>query len=203
MKRISLAIVALISATVLSLAQVPFSKGTIQIGGTIGVSSASTDITINGLENPGSSTFQLNAAPKVGYFALDYLVAGIGMDYTFNEEKSQTSETDADFLFGPYVQLYLPVGNSKAFFVEGNFGFGNTRDTNDQLGLDNSTRVYAFGVGPGFTVVSGDVNPLGLETSFKYNFGRSTNTTSINGTVSEVLNKTNQWDLSLGIKYYF
>lgn len=203
MKKPLFSLLVLLTLVQLAFAQAPFIKGTIQIGGTVGISSASTDITINGVENPGSATLQINAAPKVGYFLFDQLVLGIGMDYTFNEEKATTTETDADLLFGPYAQLYLPIGNSKAFFLEGNFGFGNTRDTNDQLGLDNSTRVYALGIGPGFTIISGDQHPLGLETSFKYNFGRSTNTTKINDTVNEVLTRTNQWDLSLGIKYYF
>lgn len=100
-----------------------------------------------------------------------------------------------DLLFGPFFRFYLPPEEDIAFFLEPNFGFGNSSD--DQFIGEGKqsvkTNIFAIGVGPGFTVLSS--KGIGLEAIFKYNFARSKFNTEIAGVQTVSITTTNQFDI--------
>jgi hypothetical protein len=185
-------------------------QGNFLIGSTLGFSSADSKIkrVLNNVEqtNSGPVSLQLNLSPNVGYFLADDLVLGIGMDYTFGRFKEANTDRteDSNLLFGPFFRYYYDLGENMAFFGEIDLGFGNSSD--DQFIGNNkqsiTTNIFSIGVGPGFTIYSN--NAIGIETMFKYNFSRSRfNTMSIDQIQTETITRTNQFDISLGIQFYF
>lgn len=210
MKKSSLLTVVLMVCLLgISNAQV-LESGNFIIGSTLGFSSADSKVKqiLNGAEqtNTGPVSLQLNFSPNIGYFLADDFVLGIGMDYTFGrfEEPSRDRTEDSNLLFGPFFRYYYDLGENMAFFAEMDLGFGNS--SNDQF-IGNSqqsitTNIFSVGAGPGFTIYSS--NAIGIEALFKYNFARSRfNTTSIDQVQTETIIKTNQFDISLGIQFYF
>ena len=59
----------------------------------------------------------------------------------------------------------------------------------------------AFGVGPGLTIFS--TSALGIEALFKYNYARSTFDTNVGGASAKTTTETNQFDFSVGMRFYF
>ncbi|WP_246141799.1 hypothetical protein [Phaeodactylibacter luteus] len=183
-------------------------QGNFIIGTTLGFSSAHSKVTQEdgaadiATENPVST--QLSISPSMGYFLVDHLALGLGMDYTFNRVERNEGDTnkDSDLLFGPFVRYYVPVAQDMAFFLEGNFGFGNASD-NLVLGSEVqriNTNIMAMGVGPGFTIFSGSA--IGIEALLKYNYARSKFDTDIGGVQRQTISRTNQFDFSIGLQYY-
>lgn len=146
---------------------------------------------------------QWNVSPSIGYFLLNNFALGIGLDYTSSTEKDAGDEktTDSDLLFGPFARYYFPFGD-KAFFLQTNFGFGNSSD-NLLIGTERqniNTNILAVGAGPGFTIFSNDA--FGLEALVKYNYARSKFDVSVAGVKTTTTTKTNQVALSLGLQIY-
>ncbi len=88
-------------------------------------------------------------------------------------------------------------------FAEAGFGFGNSRDVKRLSTGDQriNTNLFAFGVGPGITVVAN--NAIGLEAIIKYNFARSEFDTQIAGVEANTTTRTNQVSIALGLQFYF
>ncbi|MCB0643683.1 MAG: outer membrane beta-barrel protein, partial [Phaeodactylibacter sp.] len=149
-------------------------RGNFIIGGTLGFSTASSNVEQNlSGENTafeGSTSTQFNIAPSIGYFLVRNFAVGVGMDYTFNavEDPDGSMEDDSDLLFGPFMRLYLPISDDMSFFLESTAGFGSSSNTStiDGANQNISTDVFAFGVGPGFTIFSS--NAVGIEALVKY-----------------------------------
>ncbi len=186
-------------------------SGNFILGSTVGFSTAHSNITqeatggISNEESPYST--QVNIAPSVGYFLFDNFALGIRMDYTMSrvEEANDEFTEDSDVLFGPFSRFYLPLteSNDMYLFAEAGFGFGNSRDVKE-LSTGNqriNTNLFAFGVGPGITVIAS--NAIGLEAVVKYNFARSEFDTEIAGIKANTTTKTNQIGISLGLQFYF
>lgn len=192
-------------------------KGNFLIGGTVGFSTASSkyEVIDNGNTvkgNSGTAT-QFNFAPAIGYFFTDNVALGIGLDYTLNASTSPDSFTDpsssddksvdSDLLFGPYGRYYFPLGEDKAFFLEGSFGIGSSVndieiDGNSQT---TATNVMAVGFGPGFTIFSNDA--IGIEALAKYNWARSNTDIDVNSITTESTSFTSALDFSVGLQFYF
>jgi outer membrane autotransporter protein len=127
------------------------------------------------------------------------------MDYTFSrvKEPNQDETTDADLLFGPFGRFFLPLDDDISLFVEGTFGYGNSSD-DLQVGTARqriNTNIVALGVGPGLSVYSN--SGFGIEAVLKYNFARSKFDTEVNGLKTVTTTKTNAFDFSIGVVYYF
>jgi hypothetical protein len=180
-------------------------KGNFMVGTTVGFSTANSKVTTGGRENEGLSAQQINIAPAIGYFLIDNFAAGLGADFTLNSvtEPNKDKTEDSDILFGPFARYYFPAADNVAFFLVGNFGFGNSKDeqivgeTKQQI----STNVLAVGTGPGITVYS--KGGFGIEAILKYNYAQSKFDTSIGGVNTNTKTRTNQFSLSLGLQYYF
>lgn len=185
-------------------------SGNFLVGSTLGFSSANSRVkqTLSTGEqtNSGPVSLQLNFSPNIGYFLADNFVLGIGMDYTLGHFKeANTDRTEgSNLLFGPFFRYFYDLGDNMAFFGELDLGFGNA--SNDQLigttRQNINSNIISIGVGPGFTIYSD--NAIGIEALFKYNFARSRfNTTAVDQVQTETITKTNQFDISLGIQFYF
>ena len=184
-------------------------QGNFMMGSTLGFSAANSTITQDygtgdvAKENPTYTQFSI--APSVGYFLIDNLALGIGLDYTFNQVKNpnQATNKDSDLLFGPFARYYVPMTDDMSFFLEANFGFGNSSDDQDVGGVPQniSTNIFAIGVGPGFTIFSSEA--VGIETLVKYNYARSDFDTNIGGVRAKTMTRTNQFDFSVGFRFYF
>jgi hypothetical protein len=180
-------------------------QGNFIIGSSIGFSTANSKVTTNGSTNEGLVARQINIAPSFGYFIMDNFAAGLGADFTLNSvtQPNEDKTEDSDLLFGPFARYYFPIDDNVAFFLVGNFGFGNAKDE-QVVGEDKQkiqTNVFALGVGPGLTVYS--KGGFGIEAIFKYNFARSNFDTTIGGVSTTTNTQTNQFSLSLGVQYYF
>lgn len=185
------------------------SGGNFVVGTSLGLSSArSTIIQDAGSgenEGDGPISSQFCISPKVGYFIMDNLAIGIGLDYTRSliKEQNEDRNLDSDILFGPYARYYLPLADDVSVFLEGSFGFGNST-SNLVIGGENqdiSTNIFAVGVGPGLTVFSDQ--GFSISAIFKYNFARSNFDINVGGAQQSTITKTNQFDFSVGIAYYF
>ena len=180
-------------------------QGNFMVGSTVGFSTANSKVTSGGTENDGLSARQFNIAPVIGYFVIDNLAAGLGADYTQNAvtEPNSDKTEDSDLLFGPFLRYYFQAGDNVAFFLVGNFGFGNSKDnqTIGEIKQKIETNVLAFGTGPGLTVYS--KGGFAIETIIKYNYAKSTFDTTIGGVNTTSKSRTNQFSLSLGLQYYF
>lgn len=185
-------------------------QGNFLIGTTIGLSSASSTViqdTGNGKdEGQGPSSTQFSIAPKIGYFALDNLVLGLGMDYTFSriDQPNKDLVKDSDLLFGPFARYFIPLGTDDiALYFEATFGFGSSSDNQEINGNPQSIKsnIFALGIGPGITIVSS--KSIGISTSIKYNYARSNFDTRIDNVTRQTISKSNVFDFSIGFQYYF
>jgi outer membrane protein W len=182
--------------------------GDFLIGSTVGFSSTSSKVSQSSTIGTGEKTpraLQINLNPNIGYFLTDDFALGIGLDYTYSHQRDADNNrrTDSDFLFGPFVRYYLPVQERMAFFGVLDFGFGNSSNENLLLTGNESvsSNIFAVGVGPGFTILSS--NSIGIEAIFKYNFARSKFNTELGGVSTSTTTNTNQFDVSLGVQFYF
>jgi hypothetical protein len=184
-------------------------KGNFVIGSTLGFSSANSKITQDDgdgdVESIRPTSTQFNISPSLGYFLMDEFVLGIGLDYTNNSVDQGEGENnlDSDLLFGPYARYYMPVTEDMAFFLEANFGFGTSTDNLEIAGQTQniSTNIFAFGLGPGYTIFSS--NAIGIEALIQYNYARSNFDTDIGGEKRNTTTRTNQFDFSIGFQFYF
>lgn len=199
----------LLSFMLVPVVQAQFTdRGRFMLGSAVGFATNTSKISYSN-QLPGETTdepqnTQWNVAPSVGYFLFNNFVLGIGLDYTTSSETRQgeTKTKDSDLLFGPFARIYFPF-TDKAFFLQGNFGFGNSSD-NLTIGGQNqniNTNIFAVGAGPGFTIFSNDA--IGLEALVKYNYARSKFDIDIAGVKTTTTTKTNQVALSLGLQVYF
>lgn len=184
-------------------------QGNFILGTTLGFSKADSKISMvsGGVssDEKGHSATQFSISPKLGYFLLDNFPIGIGMDYTFStvKEPNEDKTNDSDLLFGPFGRYYYPLANDMAIFGETNIGFGNSSDEQVIGGEQQNinTNIFAIGIGPGFTIFSS--SGIGVEALFKYNYARSQFETNLGGMKTTRTTKTGQFDISLGIQFYF
>lgn len=184
-------------------------QGNFMIGSTVGFSVAQSSIKFQSTnmddEGDGPSSAQFTMAPNVGYFPVDNFVLGLGMNYTFSsiDEPNQDRNEDSNLLFGPFMRYYFPFNDDTALFFQTDFGFGNASDDLLIGGQRQkiTSNIFALGIGPGFTIFSDAA--IGIEALFKYNFARSSFDTDIGGVVTETTTRTNQFDLSIGVQFYF
>jgi hypothetical protein len=209
MRKVGYFILAALISLGLQLEAQVTSGGNFIIGSTLGLSTAKSKITLDSgegnIETDSPSSSQFSFSPMVGYFIVENLAVGIHMDYTSSEVKEPNLDrtTDSDLLFGPLARFYLLVGDDMAFFLEGGFGFGNSNDEK-YIGEGRqriNTNIFAYGVGPGFTIFSNDA--IGIEALLKYNYARSNFDTEIAGIERNTTTRTNHFDFSVGFQFYF
>jgi Outer membrane protein beta-barrel domain len=193
-------------------------RGNFVIGSRVGFSAAKSSIEVNSdagsIKGDGGSSFQFNLAPGIGYFFVDNLVLGIGMDWLKTESKTGVDVSGAgappqkasnnNVLFGPFLRYFIPAGDDTALFLGTSLGFGNSN--NEFTGSDNvtqsiNTSLFVLGVGPGITIFN--KNGFALEALVKYNFAKSDSEIDIQGLKRTSESWTNAVDFSVGLQYYF
>ena len=206
MRKILIILMALIP---MALPGQVLNKGNFLVGSTIGLSTADSKIAqIAGdvdAEGKGPSSVQLSLAPNLGYFLTDEIAVGLGASYTFSslKEPNEDRTDDSDLLFGPFGRYYYPVDDNMAFFLGADFGFGHSSDQQTGAAGNQSirTNIFAFGFGPGFTIYAD--NGIGIEALFKYHYSRSKFHTDMDGVETQTISRTNQFDIALGVQFYF
>ncbi len=213
---VALCAIAQQTVTQLSVSQ-PTQRGNFVIGSRVGFSAAKSSVdvqsTTGSLKGDGGSSTQFNLAPGIGYFFVDNLVLGVGMDWLRNTSSTgvdlnggtaapQKSDNN-NLLFGPFLRYFIPTGDDKAFFIGTTVGFGNSKNqfTADSKTQSINTNLLTVGVGPGFTIYSS--NGLALEALVKYNFARSNSEIDVQGVKRTSKTNTNAVDFSVGLQYYF
>jgi len=119
-----------------------------------------------GFQEPDTETWlSFNLMPKVGYFIIDNLVAGLDFNFALDsKEYSGTTRSQSAFAVGPFVRYYIPTPKVKPFF-ELNSSFGAIYDKTE---YDNDFRddsesengLMSIGGGAGIAV------PLGKRVMF-------------------------------------
>lgn len=192
-------------------------RGNFVIGSRIGFSAARSEVNVQSeagsIKGDGGTASQFNLSPNIGYFFADHFVLGIAMDWLKIDSRAgidlsgggtppQESHNN-NLLFGPFMRVFVPAGENKAFFLGATMGFGNSQNQfivdNETQSVDNS--LLTIGVGPGFTIYSGD--GLALEALVKYSFAKSTSSIDIQGIQRTSQTWTNALDFSVGLQYYF
>lgn len=127
-----------------------FNQGRILAGGSVGFQSQTVKREVNGASNTAGKYNQINFNPKVGYFVIDNLAVGLGVDLasaTFKAEGSNNKNTQSAFTVTPFVRYYLDMG----LFFQGQVGFGNQKDKtvadNTTTTTKNNVLDWALGVG--------------------------------------------------------
>ena len=195
----------------------PTRRGNFVIGTRIGFSTAKSTVdvqsSVGSIKGDGGSSAQFNLAPAIGYFIVNNLVLGVGMDWLRTNSSTgvdlnggvaapQKSNSN-NVLFGPFARFFIPLGDDKAFFIGSTLGFGNSKSEytadNTTQSIDNT--LLNIGVGPGFTIFSR--NGMALEALVKYNYAKSTSIIDVQGVKRTSKTWTNALDFSVGIQYYF
>lgn len=192
-------------------------RGNFMIGTGIGFSTAQSKVDISGpstnFDGEGGTATQLNLSPSLGYFFARNFVLGIGMNYIFNQTSTpedfdspnagKVESSNTDVLFGPFARIYLPFLDNKALFISTTMGFGKSEDEfisdSGIQSVDND--LFTASIGPGFTIMAAD--GLALEAIVKYNYTRSESDIILDGEARSTTTKTNAFDFSVGIRYYF
>lgn len=196
----------------------PTQRGNFVIGSRIGFSTSKSNIDIQStsgsVSGDGGSASQFNLSPSIGYFLGTNFVLGIGADWLRTTSQGgvdlaggsgdspERSEND-NILFGPFMRFYIPSGESKAWFLDGTVGFGNSRNqfvenAETQI-IDNS--LLSVSVGPGFTIFASD--GIAIEALAKYNFVKSDSNINVGEINRQSTTWTNALDFSVGINFYF
>ncbi len=196
----------------------PLEKGNFIIGTGIGFSTSSSQVDVDGgsadFEGNGGRSTQINLSPSIGYFFANNFAFGVGMEYIATRRSVPENATDpsspktetinTDLLFGPFARIYFPLyTEDKAFFLNTTLGFGSSRDefetTTGAQTVNNN--ILTVGIGPGFTIMASD--GLALEAIVSYNFARSESDILLDNVERTSITKTNAFDFSVGIRYYF
>lgn len=192
-------------------------KGNFMLGSGIGFSTSDSQVDIDNndvnFNGDGGTSTLISVSPNIGYFFTNNFTVGVGMDYISsfssgpvditdpNSPENTTSNTDV--LFGPFARIYVPMADDKAFFVTSTLGFGSSKDefTSNNTTQTVNNNIVTLGVGPGFTVIS--KGGLALEAIVKYNYARSQSDIILEGVQRTSTTKTNAFDFTVGIQYYF
>ena len=142
------------------------------------VTDYSVDDNDNWDDNHSKSNKNFSISGRIGYFAIDRLLGGIGLEYarlSLNEQIKIDNDHDGDFdlykssvslssyAISPFVKYYIPLG-SNAFFVSTSYTYGNFEgksesrwsnandfDENEEIGPFTTYRIE-FGSGMAFFV---------------------------------------------------
>ncbi len=124
MKKIILVALTLFTFTGISLAQ--FEQGRILAGGSIGFSTNTNKSKVNNTTTTNSKSASFNFNPKAGYFIINNLAVGAGLDLgvsSYKQEGATHKSTGSSIAIDPFVRYYLKQG----IFFQGQFGVGSSK----------------------------------------------------------------------------
>ena len=135
-------------------------KGTVALGGSIGINSNRSEN-----ESFDSKNFGFSLRPEAAYFISDNLSLGMLLGYTYNSNKYKRSDsmqetTYNSFTIAPYLQKYIGISESFAFNLTGSLDYTRNwyEDNNTNcLNCSDTTRdVYGIAIRPGISYLLSD-----------------------------------------------
>jgi len=111
--------------TITAFAQ--FNQGRMMIGGAISIQSYKEKSKSGSTTTTWGNTTEFSVTPQFGYFVIDNLAVGAGLNNSFWVYKADGSDekaTSSSFQFQPFVRYYLP----QKIFFQGAFGVGAGKD---------------------------------------------------------------------------
>jgi hypothetical protein len=128
-----------------------------------------------------TSYFDFDFQPRVGYFVIDNLAAGLFMDLDIYSDKAKDdgmlSDKGTTFIIGPFARYYIPVSDKLVPFAEAQVGFGIDNYKYRYYSSDEWSKtnegVFTFRLGGGATyffndIVGADLFLGFLHDSYKY-----------------------------------
>src|SRR6478735_6015296 len=100
-----------------------FEKGRILAGGSVSFSSMTNKTKTDNATTTDSKTTTFDFGPRAGYFFVDNLAAGLGLDFLTTSQKFESSgkkDIQNEFTLSPFVRYYLQPG----IFFQGTYGIG-------------------------------------------------------------------------------
>ncbi len=151
MKKIVVTVVAVL-LTVTAFAQFT-TQGTLLLGGSsnLGLSFLSEKFKLSGGDfQDGDKITSFNISPQVGYFVIDNLAVGAGLDFNSTKFKNDNSQlTSSTITFGPFARYYFDK-----FYAEGNVGFGSSKSDSGNGEIKNT--LSAWSIGGGYALLLSD-----------------------------------------------
>ncbi len=121
MKKVILIALTVLTFSGISFAQ--FEQGRILAGGSIGLKTNTNKTKNNNTTSTNSKSVDISVNPKAGYFIIDNLAIGAGLNITSTTQKADGStekETYTSTSIEPFVRYYIKPG----IFFQGAFGVG-------------------------------------------------------------------------------
>ena len=164
MKKIVIGLIAALAVTS-SFAQ--FEKGRILAGGSVGFSTHTYKIESNNTTTTTAKSTSLSFNPKAGYFIIDKLALGAGINLlttTNKDERSSDKEITTSTSFDPFVRYYLDPG----IFFQGSFGVGYNKfkETNGNTTTTTKDNVSNWSLSAGYAIFLND--HVAIEPSIGY-----------------------------------
>ena len=140
-------------------------KGIIRLGPELAYSSASQEI--DGF-NAKFKTTTLNLQLSGGYFVIDNLEVGLGVNLSSTENKVDSNEeTTSGTAIGPNVTYMVPIGENFYLPISGGIGYNSLTIDDDFNETNLSGLAYGVGVGVEYLVS----NKIGARFSLIFNSG--------------------------------
>ena len=138
-------------ALICSGAFAQFNQGRSIIGGNLGFNSQTVKLDANNSTTTQGKITNIAITPQFGYFIIDNLAVGAGVDWTSRTDKADGSDdktTTSKFTFNPFVRYYLDPG----VFFQGRVGFGGGVDKEKNGSTTTTTKhgVFLWDIGVGY-----------------------------------------------------
>ncbi|MEE4115698.1 MAG: outer membrane beta-barrel protein [Marinilabiliaceae bacterium] len=149
-----------------------------------------------------SKASHINFTPRGGYFIIDNLAAGAGINFgrsaLTEDVDGEYTETQTLVAFEPFVRYYYPL-SSIAPFCEIKGALGSINDKIESDGSDpfeNKHRLSSFGVGVGASI------PVGMNASFDVIAGYNLINTKYEEDLYKVTNKIGTIGIEFGFRVF-
>ena len=160
-------IIGLITALAVTSSFAQFEKGRILAGGSVGFSTHTYKVESNTTKITTGKSTSLSFNPKVGYFIIDKLALGVGLNImtsTDKDSRSSDKSTSSSVSIDPFVRYYLNPG----IFFQGAFGVGsnNYKETNGNTTTTTKFNATNWSISTGYAIFLNDY--VAIEPSIGY-----------------------------------
>jgi len=143
-------LILLIGVAMSSVAYAQFTKGTIMAGGSLGASFNTNKTEAGNTTTTTGTTNTVNFFPQAGYFVIDNLAVGAGINLSssttkFNGTNNKTTISSASF--APFARYYYQKFYGQFSF---NVGSGNNKNTNGNVTTDNKFSTSGWSLAAGY-----------------------------------------------------
>lgn len=188
------------------------SKGTMMLGGNMGISTSGGTTKVGGTSTDLPKTTELSFNPAFGYFIMDNVSVGLGLGLnsmkttttTLTTETTTTTKLNGVFVFGRYYKMFT---DNFGLFGQLQLGpvFGKTTTEAKDLGsgvtVTTENKISGFGASINPALVFFPTSRIGLEASFANLSFNSIKTTDDASPSTET--KENNFDLSVNTMINF